>query len=91
VRVITQFAATPTPRTAIAQRFPHVELLEFEPQRPPPAGHWMYFHPRVRLSAHVSWYTQELQRAAVDIFLENLGRFVCGDPLLHVVDAAEDY
>ncbi len=30
---------------------------------PLPAGHWMYAHPKVRLTAHVSWYTPELLRA----------------------------
>jgi phosphoglycerate dehydrogenase-like enzyme len=58
---------------------------------PLPEGHWLYSHPRVRLSAHVSWYTPDLQRAAVEIFVENLGRFLRDEPLLHVVDAAEGY
>ncbi len=58
---------------------------------PLPAGHWMYEHPGVRLSAHVSWYTPALQRTAVEIFVENLGRFLRGDPLLYVVDPAEGY
>jgi len=58
---------------------------------PLPEGHWMYSHPRVRLSAHVSWYTPALLRAAVDIFIDNLRRFRAGEPLLHVVDPEEGY
>jgi phosphoglycerate dehydrogenase-like enzyme len=58
---------------------------------PLPAGHWMYAHPRVRLSAHVSWYTPALQRTAVEIFVENLGRYLREEPLLHVVDPSEGY
>jgi phosphoglycerate dehydrogenase-like enzyme len=58
---------------------------------PLPEGHWMYSHPRVRLSAHVSWYTPALLRSAVDIFVENLRRFRAGEPLLHVVDPDEGY
>jgi phosphoglycerate dehydrogenase-like enzyme len=58
---------------------------------PLPAGHWLYSHPRVRVSAHVSWYTPELQRTAVEIFVENLGRFLRDEPLLHVVDRDEGY
>jgi phosphoglycerate dehydrogenase-like enzyme len=58
---------------------------------PLPAGHWLYTHPRVRLSAHVSWYTPELQRTAVEIFVDNLGRFLRDEPLLHVVDRDEGY
>ena len=49
---------------------------------PLPAGHWLYSHPQVRLSAHVSWYTPEMQRASVEIFVENLGRFLRNEPLL---------
>jgi phosphoglycerate dehydrogenase-like enzyme len=58
---------------------------------PLPAGHWLYDHPSVRLTAHVSWYTPELQQAAVEIFVENIGRHQRGEPLLHVVDATEGY
>lgn len=58
---------------------------------PLPAGHWMYDHPRVRLSAHVSWYTPALLRAAVEIFVDNLRRYRAGEPLLHVVDPDEGY
>lgn len=65
-----------------------LDVVEPEPL---PAGHWLYTHPRARVTAHVSWYTPELQQVAVDIFIENLGRFRRGEPLLHVVDAAEGY
>jgi phosphoglycerate dehydrogenase-like enzyme len=58
---------------------------------PLPEGHWMYEHPNVRLSAHVSWYSPALQQAAVEIFVENLGRYLRHEPLLHVVDPTEGY
>lgn len=58
---------------------------------PLPAGHWMYEHPQVRLSAHISWYEPELQRAALEIFVDNLGRFARGEPLREVVDPDERY
>jgi phosphoglycerate dehydrogenase-like enzyme len=58
---------------------------------PLPAGHWLYEHPRVRMTAHISWYTPELQAAAVDILIENVGRYLRGDPLLYVVDPVEGY
>ena len=61
-----------------------------EPE-PLPEGHWLYTHPKVRLSAHISWYTPQLQAAAVDILIDNVGRYLSGDPLLHVVDPAEGY
>jgi phosphoglycerate dehydrogenase-like enzyme len=58
---------------------------------PLPAGHWLYSHPKVRLTAHVSWYTPEMLQASIDILIDNLGRFQRGEPLLHVVDATEGY
>jgi phosphoglycerate dehydrogenase-like enzyme len=58
---------------------------------PLPAGHWMYTHPKVRLTAHVSWYTPQLQQTAVEIFAENLRRYLEGEQLLYVVDAVEGY
>jgi phosphoglycerate dehydrogenase-like enzyme len=58
---------------------------------PLPEGHWLYAHPKVRLAAHVSWYTPQLQETAVEILVENIGRFRRGEPLLHVVDPAEGY
>ncbi|HEY5173479.1 MAG TPA: NAD(P)-dependent oxidoreductase [Acidimicrobiia bacterium] len=58
---------------------------------PLPAGHWLYTHPKVRLTAHVSWYTPQLQAAAVDSLIANVGRYRRGEPLLHVVDRDEGY
>jgi phosphoglycerate dehydrogenase-like enzyme len=58
---------------------------------PLPAGHWLYTHPKVLLTAHISWYTPELLGAAFDILLENIGRFQRGEPMLHVVDVDEGY
>jgi phosphoglycerate dehydrogenase-like enzyme len=58
---------------------------------PLPAGHWLYTHPKVRVTAHISWYTPQLQAAAVDIFIANVDRYRRGEPLLHVVDLDEGY
>jgi phosphoglycerate dehydrogenase-like enzyme len=58
---------------------------------PLPPGHWMYAHPKVRLSAHVSWYTPSMLGRAVDLFAENLARYVVGEPLHDVVDPDEGY
>ncbi|MDQ1509067.1 MAG: hypothetical protein QOG50_911 [Actinomycetota bacterium] len=58
---------------------------------PLPAGHWMYSHPKVRLFAHISWYNPDLQGAAIEIFLDNIGRFTRGVALREVVDPDEGY
>ena len=58
---------------------------------PLPAGHWMYEHPKVRLSAHVSWGTTEHFTGAIAVLVENLHRHVDGRPLRDLVDLAEGY
>jgi phosphoglycerate dehydrogenase-like enzyme len=58
---------------------------------PLPAGHWLYSHPRVRLSAHVSWSSPAGSERIMELFLENLGRYLAGEPLEGVVDPAERY
>jgi phosphoglycerate dehydrogenase-like enzyme len=58
---------------------------------PLPEGHWLYSHPKVRLSAHVSWASPAGMDRTLEIFLDNLRRYVAGEPVLHVVDADEGY
>jgi phosphoglycerate dehydrogenase-like enzyme len=61
-----------------------------EPE-PLPAGHWLYHHPRVRLSPHVSWSGPLAFDRLIEPFLENLRRYRAGEPLAHVVDLALGY
>ncbi len=58
---------------------------------PLPAGHWMYSHPRVRLSPHVSWSMPGAFERFVACFVENLGGYLHGRPLAGLVDVAEGY
>jgi phosphoglycerate dehydrogenase-like enzyme len=58
---------------------------------PLPAGHWLYSHPSVRLSAHVSWATPRYMDRVIAFFVANLHRFVAGEPLEGVVDVDEGY
>ena len=58
---------------------------------PLPAGHWMYEHPKVRLSAHVSWGTTEHFTGAIGVLLENLHNYVDGRPFRDLVDLDEGY
>jgi len=58
---------------------------------PLPEGHWIYDHPRVRLSPHVSWSMPGSLEGLVDPFIENLGRWQQGRPLLDLVDVEEGY
>lgn len=61
-----------------------------EPE-PVPAGHWLYTHPKVRLSAHVSWSSPRAFDRIVDSFVANLRRYLAGEPLVGVVDVDEGY
>ena len=61
-----------------------------EPE-PLPAGHWLYTHPRVRLSAHVSWGMPGAFDHLIDLFTANLVRYLRGEALEGVVDPEEGY
>ena len=58
---------------------------------PLPAGHWLYEHPKVRVSAHISWASYSGLGTTVDLFVDNVRRRLAGEPLQDVVDPAEGY
>jgi phosphoglycerate dehydrogenase-like enzyme len=58
---------------------------------PLPAGHWLYAHPKVRLSAHISWSSPDLYNRILELFIANLRRYLAGEPLEGVVDPVEGY
>ena len=61
-----------------------------EPE-PLPEGHWLYSHPRVRLSPHISWSSPATMSATVSVFAENLARFRAGNELSRLVDPKAQY
>ncbi|MFI5366950.1 MAG: NAD(P)-dependent oxidoreductase [Candidatus Binatia bacterium] len=61
-----------------------------EPE-PLPAGHWMYTHPRVRLSPHISWSMPGAVDLLIEPFIDNLRRYKAGAPLTGIVDLATGY
>jgi phosphoglycerate dehydrogenase-like enzyme len=65
--------------------------LDVSDPEPLPVGHWMYTHPGVRLSGHVSWSSPAGIEPLVQALLDNLGRYLRGEPLLGLVDRAEGY
>ncbi|MBV9412599.1 MAG: dihydrofolate reductase [Acidimicrobiia bacterium] len=78
-------------RTALDDGRVAMATLDTVDPEPLPAGHWMYTHPRVRLSPHVSWSSPEGGRKIFELFLENLGRYLRAEPLEGVVDKDERY
>ncbi len=58
---------------------------------PLPDGHWLYGHPRVRLSPHVSWNMPGAADVLLEPFIQNLRRWRAGEPLAGLVDRAAGY
>jgi phosphoglycerate dehydrogenase-like enzyme len=65
--------------------------LDVADPEPLPAGHWLYTHPKVRLSPHVSWDMPGAFDLLLDTFIENLGRYQAGEPLDGRVDTVAGY
>ena len=61
-----------------------------EPE-PLPEGHWLYAHPKVRLTPHISWSAPDAHGALMESFLANLARYRKGEPLGGVVDPEAGY
>lgn len=61
-----------------------------EPE-PLPEGHWLYDHPQVRLSAHVSWCMPESWDFLMAPFADNLQRRLDGQTLEGIVNPNEEY
>lgn len=58
---------------------------------PLPEGHWLYDHPNVRLSAHVSWCMPDSWDLLITPFADNLQRRLAGQPLQGIVNPDEGY
>ncbi len=77
-------AALDDDRVALAS----LDCVESEPV---PEGHWLYGHPKVRLSAHVSWSSPRAFERIIESFVANLRRYLAGEPLVGIVDLDEGY
>lgn len=58
---------------------------------PLPEGHWLFSHPQVRVTAHISWSSPVAWQRMMTSFGENLARFANGEPLVGVVNPDEGY
>lgn len=65
--------------------------LDVAEPEPPPAGHWLYTHPQVYLSPHVSWSMPSSFDVLLDSFADNLRRFIAGQPLEGIVNLTAGY
>jgi phosphoglycerate dehydrogenase-like enzyme len=71
----------------------HVAMasLDVVSPEPLPDGHWLYSHPRVRLSPHTSWSSPEVMANMMNSFLMNLQAYAQGEALAGVVDIGAGY
>jgi phosphoglycerate dehydrogenase-like enzyme len=65
--------------------------LDVAEPEPLPAGHWLYEHPKVRLSPHISWSAPGAIERLFETFDENLRRWRAGEALLGTVDLTRGY
>ena len=65
-----------------------LDVVEPEPL---PAGHWLYRHPRVRLSPHISWSAASSGAKTFQLFIDNLRRYRSNEPLDGIVDIVAGY
>lgn len=65
--------------------------LDVADPEPLPEGHWLYKHPRVLISPHVSWAGPGYSRRVTDMFAANLDRWLAGHQLEGLVDLEAGY
>jgi phosphoglycerate dehydrogenase-like enzyme len=65
--------------------------LDVVDPEPLPPGHWLYSHPHVRLSPHISWSAPGSQGRTLQLFVDELRRYRSGQPPRGLVDVAEGY
>ena len=65
--------------------------LDVTEPEPLPENHWLYSHPKVRLTPHISWAAGDVQARIGSKFAENLQRYRNALPLLDLVDLSRGY
>ena len=65
--------------------------LDVVDPEPLPAGHPFYTHPKVRLTAHISWSSPDTMKRTIEQFAANLKRYENGEPLQDLVDIDAGY
>ncbi|MDO8801106.1 D-2-hydroxyacid dehydrogenase [Phenylobacterium sp.] len=71
-----------------ADRPGHAVLDVFKAE-PLPADSWMWDHPKVRISAHTSNSGQGTAARGDQLFVDNLKRFLAGEPLINEASPSE--
>lgn len=65
--------------------------LDVTDPEPPAEGDWLYSHPKVWLTPHISWGEAKSGERVAEKVIANLDRYVRGEPLQDIVDPARGY
>ncbi len=65
--------------------------LDVFPMEPPPSDHPIYDCPNVVMTAHTSGWSPDRQVRLIDVFADNVRRYVNGIPLVNVTDKIHGY
>ena len=76
-------------RAGLDRDQPAHAVLDVFQTEPLPADSWFWDHPKVRVSAHTSNSGDGNLGRGDDLFLENLRRYLAGEPLLNEADPSE--
>ncbi len=60
--------------------------LDVTDPEPLPAGHPLWSAPNVRITPHMAWSSVDTPRRIFRLFIDNIGRFARGEPLINQVD-----
>lgn len=72
-------------RRGLERNQPGLAVLDVFATEPLPTDHWLWLHPRVRVTAHTSYSGDGTLGRGDAFFLENLNRFLLDEPLLREV------
>ncbi len=76
-------------RGGLAADRPRHAVLDVFQTEPLPTDHWMWDHPQVRISAHTSNSGQGTALRGDQLFVDNLQRFLAGEPLINEAHPSE--
>lgn len=65
--------------------------LDVTAPEPPPEGHGFYAHPKVRLTPHLSFWTDGGAERTLKLMRDNLDAWLDGKPLQNIIPKGRDY
>jgi phosphoglycerate dehydrogenase-like enzyme len=78
-------------RAALDSGLVAAATLDVTEPEPLPEGHWLYSHPAVRLTPHISWAAGDVASQTAAKFVQQLQRYLGGEPLNDLVDPLLGY